>query len=122
MKVKYLFFSVMLFFILSCSNNADRDIIAPDKMADILFDISLAEGYVETFVLKDTSLLKDSVFQKEINKVLQIHGTTPSSFSESYRYYIQRPLIFKEIMDSTNARAMRRKEDAIRIDNKKLIK
>lgn len=122
MKKSYLFFLVFILFQFSCNDSSKDNIIDPDKMADILLDISLAEGYTETFLLKDTSLSKDSVYQKEINKALQFHNTTPSLFSRSYTYYTNRPLKFKEILDSSSARASRRKEEALRIENTRMIK
>jgi len=122
MKRSYLFFLVFSFFQFSCTDGSKDIVIDPDKMADILLDISLAEGYAETFLLKDTTLSKDSVYQKEINKALQFHNTTPSLFSRSYTYYTNRPLKFKEILDSSSARASRRKEEAFRIENKSMTK
>ncbi len=105
-----------------CSNQLPNDIIEVDPMAEIIFDISLAEGFVETFLLKDTALLKDSVYQSEINKVLQLHKTTPAIFSKSYTYYTQKPILFKQVMDSANARALRYKEAAIKIEDKPVTK
>ena len=119
---RLLLFFVIQFMIFGCSNKSSNDIIEVDPMAEIIFDISLAEGFVETFLLKDTTLLKDSVYQSEINKVLQLHKTTPAIFSKSYTYYTQKPILFKQVMDSANARALRYKEEAIKIDNKRVTK
>jgi len=123
MKKRYLLFIVFLLSLsISCKQQVPKELIGIDSMADILFDISLAEGFTETFLLKDTSLVKDSVYQTEINKVLQFHKTSPKVFSKSYIYYTQEPVLFKQVMDSANARALRYKEEAIKVDNKKLSK
>lgn len=103
---------------IGCKDEVPEDLIEVDPMAEIIFDISLAEGFVESFLLKDTALLKDSVYQSEINKVLQFHKTTPAIFSRSYRYYTQKPVLFKQVMDSANARALRYREEAIKIENR----
>lgn len=103
-----------------CNNQLPNEIIGTDQMAEILFDISLAESYTESFLLKDTSLRKDSVYESEINKVMQFHKITPELFSKSYTYYTKKPVLFKEVMDSANARALRYKDDAIIIDSKRV--
>ena len=112
-----LFFFIQLMSI-GCKDEVPEDLIGVDPMAEIIFDISLAEGFVESFLLKDTLLRKDSVYQSEINKVLQFHKTTPAIFSTSYKYYSQKPVLFKQVMDSTNARAQRYREEAIKKENK----
>ena len=123
MKKRYLLFIIFLFSLsISCKQRVPEDLIGIDSMADIIFDISLAEGFTETFLLKDTSLVKDSAYKAELNKVLQFHKTSPSVFSKSYIYYTQQPVLFKRVLDSANARAIRYKEEAIRVDNKKLSK
>jgi hypothetical protein len=103
---------------IGCKDGVPKDLIGVDPMAEIIFDISLAEGFVESFLLKDTALKKDSVYQSEINKVLQFHKTSPAIFSISYKYYSQRPVLFKQVMDSANARALRYREKAIKIENR----
>ena len=112
-----LFFFIQLMLI-GCKDQLPEDLIGVDPMAEIIFDISLAEGYIESFLLKDTTLRKDSVYQSEINKVLQFHKTTPAIFSTSYRYYSQKPVLFKQVMDSANARALRYREEALKAENK----
>jgi hypothetical protein len=110
------FFFIQLITI-GCKDELPKDLIGVNTMAEIIFDISLAEGFTESFLLKDTTLFKDSVYQSEINKVLQFHKTTPAIFSKSYTYYTQKPVLFKQVMDSANARAQRYREEAIKIEN-----
>ena len=116
-----LFFFIQLISI-GCKDEVPKDLIGVDSMAEILFDISLAEGYTESFLLRDTTLMKDSVYQSEINKVLHFHKTTPAIFSKSYTYYTHKPVLFKQVMDSANARALRYKDEAIKIENKPVTK
>jgi hypothetical protein len=79
-------------------------------MADIIVDISLAESFTEMFIMKDSSLVKDSVLKKEISKVLALHNTTIELFSTSYAYYSKHPGVFKVMMDSASARVNLRRD------------
>jgi hypothetical protein len=123
MKInQLLLFFFMQLIVIGCKDEVPQDLIGVDPMAEIIFDISLAEGYAESFLLKDTTLLKDSVYQSEINKVLQFHKTTPTIFSKSYTYYTNKPVLFKQVMDSANARAQRYREEAIKIESSRVKK
>lgn len=81
-------------------------------MANILYDIALAEGFVETYKLKDSSLNKDSALQKEIDIVLKFHRVDPALFTKSYGYYQHHPQDFKTLIDTANARAIRNRENS----------
>jgi hypothetical protein len=98
----------------SCSGTGFNsvDVIGKDKMADILYDIALAEAFVETYQFKDSSLNKDSALQKEIDLVLRYHGVEPSRFSMSYQFYQQHPKDFKILIDTANDRAIRNRENS----------
>ena len=75
--MKYLFVSFLLIlFLLGCSsiNEVPQGILKVSPMADLIFDITLAEGYAETFLLTDSTKVKDSIYQREISKVLQLHN------------------------------------------------
>lgn len=86
--------------------------IAKGRMADILYDIALAEAFVETYQFKDSSMNKDSALQKEIDLVLKYHSVEPAQFSKSYRFYEQHPQEFKILIDTANARAIRNRENS----------
>jgi len=88
------------------------EVIGKDRMANILYDIALAEAFVETYQLKDSSLNKDSALQKEIDLVLKYHGVAPLRFSKSYQFYQQHPKDFKTLIDTANARAIRNRENS----------
>ena len=107
-----LMFSFLLLFFISCTSEFDipSNMLKPSSMADIVVDISIAEGFSESFLYKDTLSKKDSVLKKEISKVLQLHKITPTEFSRNYKFYSSRPSIYKIVMDSANARIIRGKE------------
>ena len=109
--IQLVFLTMMLW---SCSGAGFNsvEVIGKDRMANILYDIALAEAFVETYQLKDSSLNKDSALQKEIDLVLKYHGVEPLRFSKSYQFYQQHPKDFKVLVDTANARAIRNRENS----------
>ena len=106
--------ALLILLLWSCSGTGFNsfDVIGKDRMANILYDIALAEAFVETYQLKDSSLNKDSVLQKEIDLVLKYHGVEPQRFSKSYQFYRHHPKDFKILIDTANARATRNRESS----------
>jgi hypothetical protein len=81
-------------------------------MADLLGDIALSEAHAETLYMKDSSLNKDSVLQKELDLVLSLHSVSSLRFSKSYNHYSKDPVQFKVIIDSANERMVRKRDQA----------
>ncbi|MEY3433071.1 MAG: hypothetical protein RL131_1007 [Bacteroidota bacterium] len=94
----------------ACTSNSSTAVIDQNKMADILFDVALAEGYVESYLMKDSLAKKDSLLQREIDKVLKIHRVDSKQFTSSYNFYRKNPSKFKELADTANNRAIRNRE------------
>ena len=107
---QYFLFAIIIMCFYACSNNKDGQLIGKNKMMDLITEVSLADAYAETYVLKDSSLKKDSVLQQELNAVYKINKITPEQFALSYKYYSSNPILFKEIIDSAHARAYRKKD------------
>ena len=110
---KFFFFAVVLLQLFSCQNgNQSKDVLNQDEMADILNDITLAEGFVESYLFKDSTLNKDSAVQAEIDKALQLRRVSTTLFTRSYRYYQSHPDQFKLIADTANARASKARDNS----------
>jgi len=112
--LQYIQLVLLTMMLWSCSGAGFNsvEVIGKDRMANILYDIALAEAFVETYQLKDSSLNKDSALQKEIDLVLKYHGVEPLRFSKSYQFYKQHPKDFKVLVDTANARAIRNRENS----------
>lgn len=110
---------IILFFLFLCANlysckeaGNRSSLIKENEMSDIINDLSLAEAYVETYLMRDTSLHKDSLLKKEMQKVFKIHQVEEEQFSRSYGFYLKHPDLFKIIIDSANDRASRSRDRA----------
>lgn len=113
MKLKLLSMWFIAITIVSCSGtkSGNDSIIDEDKMANIMYDVLLAESYVESYLMKDTTLNKDSLLKVEMDKVMKVYGISSSNFTESYLYYKAHPLQLEKVMDSAHERAVRGRTD-----------
>ncbi|HRP32889.1 MAG TPA: hypothetical protein PKV73_13405, partial [Agriterribacter sp.] len=67
--IRYLGLIVVLL-VMGCSGkDVPADIIQPHEMGNMLFEISMAEEFVNSFVAKDSSRDKDVEIQKEYQKI-----------------------------------------------------
>lgn len=106
-----LFWGTIIFFSCNGSKDGKQEILNQDKMANVLYDVLLAESYVESYLMKDTMLNKDSLLKLEMDKVLKVYGITSKTFSESYLYYKAHPVEMETVMDSAHERAARGRTD-----------
>lgn len=111
--MKYIVFIIMVVFLASCSSNSTipKDIIKADEMGNILFEANMAEEFVSSYVMKDTSKNKDAELQKEYQKIFLLHDVTEEQFKKSYNFYKANTDIFRVLMDSLNARSQRRRTE-----------
>lgn len=109
--MKLVFSIIIIFLVVSgCSRQKDQFVLEKEKMIQMITEVSLAEAFAETYVLKDTTLNKDSVLRQELQAVYKINQVSAQAFAASYKYYSSNPILFKEIIDSAHARAYRNKD------------
>lgn len=112
-SLNYFFLAAVIISLFACQNdNESKEILNQDEMADVLNDITLAEGFVESYLFKDSALNKDSAVQAEIDKALQLRRVSTTLFTRSYRYYQAHPDQFKLIADTANARASKARDNS----------
>lgn len=80
------------FLLTGCSGNRiPADIIQPYEMGNMLFEISMAEEFVNAYVAKDSSKNKEVEIQNEYQKIFLLHEVTEAQFKESYDFYRSHP-------------------------------
>ncbi|WP_018616184.1 DUF4296 domain-containing protein [Segetibacter koreensis] len=93
---------------IGCSHRpVPKEILPPDSMEKIVYDLLKVDEYINNYVSKDTTAnikMKRSIFYEQIFK---LHSTTRKEFYTSYRYYQQHPDIQKTLFDSVSAKAAR---------------
>jgi hypothetical protein len=91
---------LMLLFFSSC-NQKKKNILPPDKMQTVMWDMMRADKFLADFVLnKDSSKKKDTESIKLYREILAIHQINGEQFSYSFNYYKNDPGELKWIMDS----------------------
>ena len=102
-----------IFFILSqgCKQGIPREIIQPNKMEKVLFDIHVVDGYISTISNQDTTKIIASSYYNGIYKKFEIDSAL---FNKSMDYYYSHPVILNDIYGNV--------EKAFTIANEKLEK
>lgn len=111
----------LLFLLISCNNKTKEKIIPPEKMELIISDMMLAEGYSESGANKDSTRPKYEFLSNEISKVLAVHKVTKEEYNRSFQYYIKRPDLMKEMIDSITSKAARNRDKIYNRDMRKMI-
>ena len=86
-------------------NNISNDLIQPDKMRVILWDVIKAEAMATELVRRDSNrnfMEETAVLQKNI---FAIHKISKESFQKSFNFYTSRPAIMSVLMDSLTNKA-----------------
>jgi len=101
--MKYILFILFVFFN-SCQNDRiPKDVLPPEKMQAVLWDMIRADEFLVSYVLRDTSFNRKDESIKMYETVFKLHDITKSTFEKSFKYYHQHPKILKPIMDTLQA-------------------
>ena len=91
---------ISLLFIACTPAKAPTDILPPDKMKVVFFDLVRADEFANNFIANDTSKNLQVERAKLYQKVFVLHKTTKDEFYKSYKYYQQNPDKHKQLFDS----------------------
>ena len=91
---RFLILIILFILIQGCKPGIPKDIIQPDKMEKVLYDIHLVEGYLGTFSNKDTIKIVASSYY---NGVYKKFGIDSSIYNKSMNYYYSHPVILDEM-------------------------
>jgi hypothetical protein len=82
-----------------------RDILPPEKMREVLWDMTRAGEFLAGYVLlRDSSIDKAAESQKWYQKVYDLHQVSEARFKKSFAYYQEHPMLLKAIFDSLAGR------------------
>lgn len=85
-------------------------VLGKDKMQKVLWDVIQAERFRENFIRDSSKDLKAETF-KLYAQVFEIHKVTKDEFVNSYKFYMSRPDIAREMFDSLATKANRQREE-----------
>ena len=121
--MKACFYFFILIMLASCYSAAKRpsDILKPNEMQSILWDVMRAQTLAGEIALKDSSLDVAVETKMLSKKVFQIHKTDSANFTKSYNWYIKHPDRLKLIFDSLHAQKQREKDTSLKRKGQKII-
>jgi hypothetical protein len=105
--MKIYFFLLVVLFVLSCKdeNKIPKDVIAKNRMQELLWDMSRADAFLTNFAGKnDTTFNRAKETVALYKQVFQVHQTTREEFKKSLEWYQQHPAVMKIILDTLQTR------------------
>ena len=96
------FFPVLIFVAIlsACSQEMPPDVLKPEKMQGVYFDIIQADIYTKDYISKDTSRNVKMENAKLQAMIFKKHGVTARQYYTSYDYYVAHPEVMKDMVDS----------------------
>lgn len=104
------FLTVLLLMLFACNDNIPKDILKPEKMQLVLFDIMQADELVNVKYTSDTSFNRLAQSVDLYRAVFKIHNVSANNFKSSFTYYQNHPELLKPILDSLQKTTQRRVE------------
>lgn len=107
--MKNIFFLIVLSLFISCSgkNKVPVEIIQPNEMQKILWDMLRAQALSAEIARKDSAINEIAETKVLTQKVFEIYKTTSAAFNKSYSWYTNHPDVLQMVFDSLNAQKQR---------------
>ena len=105
--IRLLLFTCIVFACACTGSGVPNNIIPPDQMKLVLFDMVRADEFANNYIANDTSKNKQQETYVLYEQVFKIHKVDKARFYKSFSYYQQHPDKNKELYDSVNALAAR---------------
>jgi len=100
-------FCVVIFFGSCSKNKLPDDVLPPQKMEAVFWDVIRADIYTTNQIKKDSAKIpsrENAILQK---KIFLLHGVTKEQFYNSFDYYAKHPALMTTILDSIVAKENR---------------
>ncbi|RNL56103.1 DUF4296 domain-containing protein [Pedobacter jejuensis] len=98
----------------ACKAKRPNDIIEPDKMQKILYDIHVVDGYISTLPTPDTTKKVAAGYYRGIYKKF---GIDSSKFANSMKYYYTHPADLDKIYKNISRTLEKRKRAMEKADS-----
>lgn len=99
--LKYSFYFFCLFVLVSCGTSIDeklpKDIIQPNQMEGILYDINFAEIRLQRREMSQPT--QDAQRKDDLTFILKKHQVSDTLFRKSYDFYSTNPVWLKKVLE-----------------------
>lgn len=115
---------LIIFLIISCkpSTHIPSNVLAVNKMKEILWDMVQVDQFAIQYISKDSSKNPTKETAILYQKVLSLHQLTTKEFKNSMDYYIKHPSQQKVLLDSLAQYSTRMKTRNYRFENMEKLK
>ena len=108
----------LLFLVIAgCKSKIPGDIIQPDKMGAVLYDIHITDGYVGSIPRQDSAKKVGAAYYKGIYKKFKIDSM---SYTRSMNYYFANPDLLSKIYEGVTKNLKTSKDSLDKINAKKV--
>src|SRR5689334_13977973 len=91
---------ILIFFLFACTGKqVPADIIQPEEMKKIIWDITRAQWLSEEVSRKDSGINKVAATMVLSKKIFEMHHITQPDFNKSYLWYTSHPEILRVMLD-----------------------
>lgn len=111
--------TVLLLIAAGCKPGIPKELIQPDKMALVLHDIHIFDGYINSVTHTDTARMIAAGYYKGI---YQKYGIDSALYNQSLTYYNNHPRIMEQIYKDVVERLKKEKKQYIRADSLEGVK
>jgi Domain of unknown function (DUF4296) len=98
---------VLLFAACGGGKGIPDNVLPPEKMQEVMWDVIKADVYASEYVKKDSTQNDTTANLKMQQTIFAIHNTTKEKYYRSYDYYKAKPELMKALMDTMSARVNR---------------
>ncbi len=102
MMRKFLLIVPVIF--LSCEGPYPKDVLPPEKLKDVLFDITRADELVDLSSITDSTYRGNQKRYALYDSVFRIHGVSKRQYERSREWYQSRPDLLKPLLESVRDR------------------
>lgn len=95
-----------------------EDVIKPEEMRKVMWDVFMAETFAQVSSNSDTTVVLSDKIKELTREALDIHDLTEKEFFRSYDWYVDHPSVFNPILDSLYAHKSAENSDDYNETNK----
>jgi hypothetical protein len=118
----FIYIAISFLLMTGCKPGIPKDLIQPDKMAQVLHDIHVFDGYINAITHSDTARMVAASYYKGIYKKFAIDSAL---YARSLNYYNKHPRVMTEIYVKVVSRLDKEKKAFVKADslaNVKILK
>lgn len=110
--MKVLIFVLVIIVATGCTDHkrAGTAIIPQQKMAKVLWDMIQVDEFSNVYLVNDSLRDAKKERMKLYKQVFRLHQVSEKDFFSSYKYYVDRPDVMKELFDTLSNRSEREKK------------